>query len=340
MKKTLYVHIGAHKTGTSALQDFLSSNRKILETKGYLYPGQKPAHHEMVKDIVALATPGAGKKPAPSLRKYLDEISKSDLNTVILSSEEFEGLGDRVTLLKKIIDNKFAIKIIFYVRRQDDRIESMYNQRVRQEGVRLDKPFTAFIGNGYFRGLDYYQVLLPWCQAFGKENIIVRCYEKEQLPEGIFHDFLGVVGLIPDESYILPKDKVNMSLNWDLIEIIRICNTRFKNDSQFSRFLVEALTEINRDCKPEQRRLLPPGQRREIIQIYEESNANVAREFLGRPDGSLFTGPLPDPGEPWEPYEGLTLEKIVPIFTQMIFNLEKKHARWRTTLKSELRQDR
>jgi hypothetical protein len=31
---------------------------------------------------------------------------------------------------------------------------------------------------------------------------------------------------------------------------------------------------------------------------------------------------LPEPDEPWEPYEGLTVGKIVPIFTQVIYNMD------------------
>lgn len=38
MKNSIYLHIGTHKTGTSAIQDFLLLNRKLLARKGVLYP--------------------------------------------------------------------------------------------------------------------------------------------------------------------------------------------------------------------------------------------------------------------------------------------------------------
>ena len=36
--KTINVHIGLHKTGTSSIQYTLYTQREILEEKGYLYP--------------------------------------------------------------------------------------------------------------------------------------------------------------------------------------------------------------------------------------------------------------------------------------------------------------
>lgn len=39
MRKTLYLHIGTPKTGSSAIQTFLEQNRETLRSKGIDYPG-------------------------------------------------------------------------------------------------------------------------------------------------------------------------------------------------------------------------------------------------------------------------------------------------------------
>ena len=36
--KTLYLHIGTPKTGTTSLQHFCTENAEILQQKGYMYP--------------------------------------------------------------------------------------------------------------------------------------------------------------------------------------------------------------------------------------------------------------------------------------------------------------
>ena len=36
--KTLYIHIGTPKTGTTSLQHFCTENAKLFEEQGYCYP--------------------------------------------------------------------------------------------------------------------------------------------------------------------------------------------------------------------------------------------------------------------------------------------------------------
>lgn len=352
MSKTIYIHIGAHKTGTSAIQRFLSSNRGRLSANGILYPGKEMAHHAMAEEFRTLSLPQIMNNPKRATHTYVHEMNGSNLDIFILSSETFERFGASAENLKKILIDKYKVKIIYYVRRQDDKIESVYNASVKNPQIRSKQTFSEFISQGpevslrdhfekmqnfeEFGKLDYYSVLSQWSEAFGKENIIVRCYEKDQLPKGIFYDFLNIFGIRPDSTYHIPENKINMSLNWDLIEVIRLCNIRFKDDLHFHRFLLNNLALLNRDYKDGRQRLLSPQKRRDIITLYEESNEKVAREYLGRPDGRLFYAPMPDLNEPWTPYQGLTVEKIVPIFTQMIFNLDRKHQRQRAAIENRL----
>ena len=157
-------------------------------------------------------------------------------------------IKEEISLLKELIPGKFLVKIIYYVRRQDEQLESRYNQRCKMQQLRLEKTFDDFFRDGSFpiNELDYYSLLLPWKETFGKDNIIVRVYEKEQLPNGIFHDFLNAVGLELDERYELPKTMVNPSLNWDLVEIIRLCNIHFKGDTNFHRYLLNEFKQIKK----------------------------------------------------------------------------------------------
>jgi hypothetical protein len=337
MKKIVYIHIGSHKTGTTAIQTFLSANRKTLKKDGYLYPGGGIAHHDMAREFRTLSAPEIRKNPGLITNKYVDEINRSGLNKILLSSEGFELLTrQQIVSLKEFLPPEFHVKIIFYVRRQDEKIESSYNRSVKNLKARSCESFSEFVikktagsrhddslkNDVMSSSLDYYSHLLRWSEVFGRENIIVRCYEEEQFPKGIYHDFLETIGLTLNDRYLIPKNRINESLSWDLIEVMRICNTQFKDDIDFHKFLLENFIKINSQNKNKKQHLLSPQQRRDIIALFEESNAKVAREYLGRSDGRLFYAPLPDLQEPWEPYEGLTLEKIVPIFTQMLFNID------------------
>jgi hypothetical protein len=327
MEKTIYIHVGGNQAGAGAIQKFLADNRAVLKKNGYLYPGHYPAHHDMAKEFKTLALPALTKNKKCATWKYFEEIFRSDAKNIILSSEGFEHLGRSVEKLKEFTKDRFLVKIIFYAMRQDEQLELLYQQQVRQDGMFLDMPFSDFVNQGNLSSLDYYEVLMPWNQAFGKENVMVRSYEEEQLPEGIFHDFLKSVGLTPDDRYSVPKGRTDKRLNRDFVEIIRICNSHFRDDFGFHRFLVQSLDDINSKIEEEKKRMLSPQQRRDVIARYAESNKKVALEYCGRTDGSLFYAPLPDQNEPFEPYQGLTVEKVVPVFTQMMFNLNEKYQR-------------
>jgi len=320
--KNLYLHIGAHKTGTTAIQKFLSMNRDNLKKKGYLYPGIHDAHHFIPEKILM------GNQLHDDSKNHIEqlfkEIQSSDLKNIIISSENFENLKEKVPELKNLLKNKFDCKIIYYVRRQDERLESLYRGNVKNPTNRLQDTLAEYYTK-FDTVSDYYSLLSPWREAFGEKNIFVRVYEKGQLPHGIYQDFLTIIGLEWDNNLNIPTNQINRGLGWDLTEIIRLCNIQFPNDPNLHQFLVRNLSKVQINEKEKNYYGLSPQQRRNIVKHYDKSNVKVAREYLGREDGRLFYAPLPDPNEPWEPYEGLTIEEIVPIFTQMLYNMDLKY---------------
>ena len=89
-------------------------------------------------------------------------------------------------------------------------------------------------------------------------------------------------------------------------------------------FLIDSRFAQSRLFKTMQyRHLLPPKARHAILDYYEESNRNVAREYLGRADGRLFYDPR-RPAGPHEPYPGLTVAELAPIVGQMITTLDRQ----------------
>jgi hypothetical protein len=70
--------------------------------------------------------------------------------------------------------------------------------------------------------------------------------------------------------------------------------------------------------------LLSPSERLEIVNKYEPSNNEIGKIFFGLQREKLFTEPMPDADEPWKPFEGLTVEKVVPIFIDMLLNMQKQ----------------
>lgn len=183
--KKLVIHAGLHKTGTSAIQRFLSAHRDELGNVGFFYPPTEPfdAHHRFASrlNITKTNLPEAIKDVNRTLTALRD---MSEHNTLLISSEMFcESVDPRSF---KYIDNIFEeIEFIFYVRRQDELIESAYNQQVKQNGEsRLITEYTPYFQDIYSH-LKWFESNIPRCK------VRTFIYDKSQLVnQNVVDDFL------------------------------------------------------------------------------------------------------------------------------------------------------
>ena len=53
--------------------------------------------------------------------------------------------------------------------------------------------------------------------------------------------------------------------------------------------------------------------KKDIVEQVKEEEQCIAREILGKKDGKIFYGKLPDESENYQPYEGLDFYKIMDI---------------------------
>lgn len=350
MKKTFYVHIGAHKTGTTAIQNFLLSNISALGKKGWFYERHGP---DVVFELKKHSAREIRGNPDSPVLKYFRSIDQSDLPNVILSAEGLEGLTDKgVDRFKTLMEDRYDVKIVYYVRRQDERLEAEYKQRVKSPQInqiwnrtskqgRLSATFSEFLSDNYEEVidavLDYSEIIGRWASFFGKENMIIRVYEKQQMPDGSVKDFIRTLGIPFDDSFRLDEILFNRSFTREETEFIRICNIACKDDHDLHDFIVKSFNRLQlKKGSGSGQGYMTPRERREVISRYEESNARVAREYLHREDGRLFLAPVPSPDEPFVPFTGLTVEDLVPIVTQLLHQVDDRHKHQLAKVKTEI----
>lgn len=327
----MYIHIGAGKTGTSAIQSFMNYNRKKLFDDFYcLYPNFQS--HSFSRGLqhnhCPLFTKYEKSVSMKCIQNMLSYSNKNHINKIVISCEGLlNNSNNEINLLKKISDTDGVnCMIIVYLRRQDHWIESAW----KQWGVRNNK-IEDIYEYVLKSPINWLENLSHWADGFGKDNIIVRPYEKEQLSCGLICDFLNILD-IQYQGYQWtdpPKNNINENIgfNTDIIEILRLNREFYKtiHDNRLLHFFSEYLDDNYRKSPFEKYSLLSPEQRIEILNKYEPMNINIAKEYLGRENGKLFYEPWPDPNEPWEPYEGLTVEKVVPIFTNILYRMDVKY---------------
>ena len=324
---TVYLHIGMPKTATTALQTFLPLNQKLLNRQGFVYPDM-PFHFEGVgiRRNGHFLTFWIKRKKRPEWKKGFDVVEKLShrYENIILSDENLWS-RQRVEKFWHHIKRGFKkrgirqIKVIVYLRRQDEQVESHWNQKVKSFKVHIQTPFKEYMeAGGYdYMPFDYGASLDRIAARVGKENLIVRAFERQQFYGGtIFADFLHAIGLEFTDEYQLPEYTSNVRLPDNAVEIKRQINALFAEDDVFDFYSEAIAATFGMGLQKERPRpktsMFSPEERARFMAQYEESNAYVAREYLGREDGVLFRDD-PDTLPQWKYDDKAMVEDAVRI---------------------------
>jgi hypothetical protein len=322
--RRLVLHIGAPKTGSTALQKFLFDNRDALRGHGWTYPPvslRGYGHHDLAFLIAGgypeWATPQD--TPLSTLVAQLAEALAGDEH-VVLSSENFYLLADPQRVARTLADAGLTsdrrVSVVVYVRRQDEAQISWYNQIVKAQG------FSGTMADSLSQWdalWDYAAVLERWAAVFGADTVVVRPYQAQDMAGGdIRQDFVRLVGL-PGDAFAYPEEAVNTRLNRDVLEFQRLVNRlplTIQEKRRFHRELMELTTAAAGSALFADAPLLSADDRRAILDRYAPGNARVAQRYLDRP--VLFDGTLPPspPGEDTKAF--LDLEKMVYVMGWII----------------------
>lgn len=320
----IFIHIGTNKTGTSAIQHFLNSNREELTKRGLFYPSAGctgDAHY----DISRLLGFDHGKQPAPDaerkafLKRFKAEAERSQCEKCVISSENFI-LPKNVGLVRELFSD-FDCRIVVYFRRHDHWWLSAYNQATKMvANPPWMRGFEGFLNFNQKRNPLYgnYRALLDrWEKVFGQENIIVRPFEKEQNQPNIIADFLSAIGCAElyalfSESDILQVNRSPDARSIFLIETFQRMNV----DDNVRRSLIDHVMK-NADQKGNGQ-ILSPEIRKRLVDEKAEQYKHIAQEYMKRSEGVLFFEPLPDPADVWTKPAHPTMVEVADIIAHVL----------------------
>jgi len=195
-KRTCYIHVGPHKTGTTSIQWFLQENRAELLTDGYFVPEsetKRGAHHALAE---ALAGLDVGEHREPLVARSIAAIAETPARTIIISSEALEGLfrnrKNTTAFFNRIQELNLQPKLILFPRNQSQWINSSYAFSVKS--FRRSDSFepAAF---GFAQSPDArFSRWIKLAETHGAE-LIARPFNKETLRRGVIPEFLQSIGI-------------------------------------------------------------------------------------------------------------------------------------------------
>ncbi|WP_144213662.1 hypothetical protein [Shewanella donghaensis] len=327
MKQTLYIHVGAGKTGTTAIQDFLYLNKSLLSDKGIYIPEEGNIHSDGSIAHHKLSAWGAHR--STDVWPLWKSIASSKSKKILLTSEYFHSrisAKDGSLFFEKIntLFSNFNIKIIFYIRRQDQWIQSVYEQWVKSGSLRTGQTIEEFV-DAYKNNLP--DQLLKFSSVFGKENIIVRVFEKSQFKDGnIFSDFFGALNVELPNNICFPEKNSNSRLSPDALHFKSISNSVCK-DVKTAQVLSKPLLDYSTDLYASDSQrihhshgILSKNTQKKIYEANKEKYSEIAKNYLGRESGELF---LDEPSFLEEEFK-YTNENTVKISSYLFTTLFKR----------------
>lgn len=237
MRQRLILHIGSHKTGSTALQILLAQNRRRLKRAGVLFPrrimrpGLIGGVHSDLRDaalrVAGYAAPGGPGSPDLDalLDAYGDRIARSGAKAAILSCEDWSRPKNLFAPGLARLGARFDVQAIYFARRADAYAESLYRQLVRNQRLgdvsckRYAETRAATWLGERSRMLDF------WADAFGADAVTAIPYEPAVPGFDVAAAFFAAAGL-GDVAQAIgpPRRRANPSLSRVQTEFVRRAN--------------------------------------------------------------------------------------------------------------------
>jgi len=303
--RTLYLHIGTHRTATSSTQKFMHMNQKALLGRGYLYPFNTPRHlpqfnqlfggkievGAFAEDLEARAARRSGEMQAAGVAE--------GVHSVVLSDEDVCMRRD-LSLLAGLRQH-FDVKVVFALRRQDLWLESWYLQNIKWQWNRTLSHCTLdeFLARrAEFFWADYDRYVRHLEEVFGRENVLLYVFEKEQMPDGPVAAFCRMIG-IEDISGLEPAPHSNPSYSTWVSEFMRLLpldEAPAHYRSQLERACGALEATLTAGGRQKSALLIDHARRETILAEHAAGNAALARRYFDR--DALFLAPVPGPEAP------------------------------------------
>lgn len=331
--KKLILHIGSEKTGTTTIQHFCNNNRTLLREQNIYYPKVgfcDFAHFSLIAPFHPIDNNGAKLEFAPG-EKYdirqewqpVKDIFDSHKNvTVLISAEHFSSRLRKagITQLKETIEwlgKDIKVEILFYVRRQDSYFSSWYSTHIKAGGkLTIDEAYEMRLQQHWF--YNYFYIAECWAEQFGRQAISIKVFEKEQMPDGLLESFADAAGFTINNDFNMLVNDDNISWSPKMLSLARKVNEL--NSVNLIPYRYQKLNKIAQLVNDNNTPLISPQRSDEILQRYKESNENLARVYLDRPDGRLFENNKIKVSDEWAEPAEISSEEIL----QVLLELTKK----------------
>ena len=346
--KTLILHIGDHKTGSTSIQYAFAGKRVKLAGHRVRYPG-KLSHNSLRGQLKALSQKGKARDQAEAtFEKLANGFTSSNADILLLSAESLDGADPQQ--VKDMVDRFFGpiidqLRIAAYVRPHAPRILSSFATQTKSGR------FTGTLQEFHHSMLDkgrlmYLPRFLQWRETFGDAFHLRPMVRKRLVNGSVLDDFIThMMGCDDYQIAALPPANPSLPLR-DLmrLKMMHAClgsldrADRHSLGWEFQRFATPQA-----DTTPQPKLALHHALAEDIRTAYAADAEAMDQAFFGgeailRPDlDQAVEKAIPealsvDPADYFSPEEIRSLTALSNLTATLV---RHKPAKWRAHLKQK-----
>ena len=334
VKPKLFLHIGHSKVASTSIQDFLEANLDSLRAKGFLVADNDFAFPE--KGAAAANPVGAleqlkdqGEAGAQRIQACLRELHArlttkgSGFDKAVISAENLCNPGFSTAFAPAL--EPFDVRLIYYVRRQDEWLISAW----KQWGVKVGKSLDEFCLEGTKTRYPAFTVSLQRWEPYATQVRLKPLHKSALHQGGVTQDFAHAIGL--DATEFHHPGIRNASFDASVLEVLRFSPHLFqhRDDDRIFHFLE---TFLSKEIEP-MRSLLTTDARSKLHAYFEAENRALHSRFFPETSFDAIYGnrasdaesPMPPTSELMMRFLGLQLRGIMDLQNRVV-ELERKLA--------------
>lgn len=306
------VHIGPHKTGTTALQWSFHTQRAELAAHGVHYAGDKPQPY---REVTAL-TGRRGRLGAPrgtleEWRRLVDEIGAAGDQRVVMSCESLAN-ADTGSIERLVGDlGPDRVHVVRMLRRYDKMLPSQWQQIIAGGSPQAYESWLESIfsdpSHTFWQRHGYGELTGRWADVVGPENVTVVVVD-ERDREANLRWFERSVGLSA-QTLQLVEGHANRSFTAAEAELVRQLNQAVRThrwpSAAHYRYVRKAVTPALKDEAPapgEPRVTTPPWALRRAAEAADRGVREIGD--LGVRVAGDLSALSPSPVPATEPFDG------------------------------------
>lgn len=277
--KKIYFHIGPWKTGSTAIQYFLLSNKKTLEDNGYgIFYSRNPNSYDKGVDPVVdyIKEKGFTEWKNRTFQNYIDS---TNFDYYIFSEEllYLNGCEPVFPELNATLQEN-QTTIILYARRVDNITLSQWKQ--------ISKTYSGYsdyLSSFEIDTYNYFSIIQKYLKLYPKANISVRSYEFP-ISGDIRYDFLSAIECKSKHYWTFDKTVKNPSITidsayalWYLKDKYNIQN--IKNPKKKNVLADAALEYSTKHPEDKNVHILDKYNRQQLIDQMKDSTSKIEKIY-------------------------------------------------------------